>query len=431
MARAATTGEAAKAETTTTTTADKELPDAFRHSMRFDDGRTFSYYTFAMTSKSEDDGGGDGDSSNNNKEYHPVLYLHGFPGCGLEGAVCASEIQRQSTTEADADADANSNNNKKRSRLFGLDRPGFGHTDLPVKNEDDDPNNSYYWYQDATVRDIWEFVDKMGWTSFSVIGVSGGGPYTLALLASYIEKQQKQQQCDAKNKDPIPRIEAMSVVAGACFSAGTDDMMEQNRQLHQAVRDGRKGSWWSATKLSWMLSVTSFAVRYLPSWVLHKSLSKMDVPDVDRWCLQSPETGEPTVVARHMVRVLQLALRQGGRAAELEITSLFYSDPEPRHETVLRGHYNNSDSKTDTNSSSTSAIGSPRIAVFHGLADKNVPFSHSKYVYEELLGCRSSKNDDSNGSSDNSAIKLVTYEDLGHLSLAYEKAEDYAGFVVA
>jgi len=52
----------------------------------------------------------------------------------------------------------------------------------------------------------------------------------------------------------------------------------------------------------------------------------------------------------------------------------------------------------------------PRVGLFHGHLDVNVPPSHSQYVHENVLGGREE-------------IYLTEYKNMGHLSLVVKKAD--------
>jgi pimeloyl-ACP methyl ester carboxylesterase len=81
----------------------------------------------------------------------PVFYCHGFPGSRLE-VLLADRIAVQ-----------------KGIRLIGVDRPGYGLSDArPGRSLRD-------WADDVT-----ELADRLGIERFSILGVSGGGPYAVA-----------------------------------------------------------------------------------------------------------------------------------------------------------------------------------------------------------------------------------------------------------
>jgi len=81
----------------------------------------------------------------------PVFYFHGFPGSHLEAKI-AETMAKDS-----------------RVRFIGIDRPGFGLSDFKLKRKLAD------WPNDVT-----ELADSLGIDQFSILGVSGGGPYAAA-----------------------------------------------------------------------------------------------------------------------------------------------------------------------------------------------------------------------------------------------------------
>jgi pimeloyl-ACP methyl ester carboxylesterase len=85
-----------------------------------------------------------------------VFWLHGTPGA-----------RRQIPMEARVYAE------KRQIRLIGVDRPGIG-------------SSSPYQYDTvfAFAEDLRTIADTLGIDTFEVIGLSGGGPYTLACAAA-------------------------------------------------------------------------------------------------------------------------------------------------------------------------------------------------------------------------------------------------------
>jgi pimeloyl-ACP methyl ester carboxylesterase len=81
----------------------------------------------------------------------PVFYFHGFPGTRLE-AKLADSISRES-----------------KVRFIGIDRPGYGHSSFK-------PGRNFISWTD----DIAELADALIIDRFSILGVSGGGPYAVA-----------------------------------------------------------------------------------------------------------------------------------------------------------------------------------------------------------------------------------------------------------
>jgi pimeloyl-ACP methyl ester carboxylesterase len=89
-----------------------------------------------------------------------VFWLHGTPGA-----------RRQIPLEARAYAE------RRHIRLIGLDRPGIG-------------SSTFHQYPNvlAFADDLRTIADTLGIDQFAVIGLSGGGPYTLACAAAMPER---------------------------------------------------------------------------------------------------------------------------------------------------------------------------------------------------------------------------------------------------
>lgn len=84
-------------------------------------------------------------------EGKPVLYFHGYPGTRFRAKLISDAAVRAGV------------------RLIGLDRPGMGLSDFQ-------PGRKILDWPD----DVIELADALGLGRFSVVGVSGGGPYSAA-----------------------------------------------------------------------------------------------------------------------------------------------------------------------------------------------------------------------------------------------------------
>ena len=102
------------------------------------------------------------------RQGRPVFYFHGFPGSRLE-AKLAEKISLNTHV-----------------RFIGIDRPGYGLSNFkPARTFID-------WADDVT-----ELADALGIDRFSILGVSGGGPYAAA--------------CACKIPD---RLDAVGIICG-------------------------------------------------------------------------------------------------------------------------------------------------------------------------------------------------------------------------
>lgn len=95
-----------------------------------------------------------------NPQGRAVFWLHGTPGA-----------RRQIPTEARTFAA------RKNIRLIGIDRPGIG-------------SSTPYQYENVLgfTDDLRTVANTLGINRFAVIGLSGGGPYTLAAAAADIDR---------------------------------------------------------------------------------------------------------------------------------------------------------------------------------------------------------------------------------------------------
>jgi pimeloyl-ACP methyl ester carboxylesterase len=85
------------------------------------------------------------------KQGKPLFYFHGFPGSRLEAGL-AENLSKDTQV-----------------RFIGIDRPGFGLSDFkPRRTLADWPD------------DVVELANSLGIDQFSILGVSGGGPYAAA-----------------------------------------------------------------------------------------------------------------------------------------------------------------------------------------------------------------------------------------------------------
>lgn len=89
----------------------------------------------------------------------PILFCHGFPGSRLQ-----AHYLTVSALESGAE-------------ILAPDRPGIG-------------GSTGYWFDAVAewAKDAESFVDALGIGEFAVIGVSGGGPYALAVAARLAER---------------------------------------------------------------------------------------------------------------------------------------------------------------------------------------------------------------------------------------------------
>ena len=86
-------------------------------------------------------------------EGKPIFYFHGFPGSRLDWML----------------SDSDNSANELNARIIAVDRPGMGLSDFKRDRKILD------WPDDVV-----ELADILQIERFSVLGISGGGPYTFA-----------------------------------------------------------------------------------------------------------------------------------------------------------------------------------------------------------------------------------------------------------
>lgn len=349
--------------------------ESAEHSLILKDGRTLAYHIFGEELQ---------------KDSHPVLYFNGFPGCGKEaGIACAPAIA------------------KYGGQVFAIDRPGMGKTSSPygsAANNKKDPKGEAKDMSDADsnldtfMGNVWELVEDQGWEEFSVVGVSGGGPYTLALLASYLQ----QRRMD-KSKT-VARLRNVCLVGTLCLSAGEEGLKEELVQLHATVEKAQTSKWYRfqlATLCASMGPAYNYLVPYMPlSWMKYLiSLGNKTSPPADREFMSREENIAP------FVEMIGTMAAQGGYPGIYDDAMILLRANQP-HEDVLRKIYG---SKHDDNDL-------PSIGIFQGQSDANLPPSHAEYLHKSIF---------------HEQAQVFRYEGLGHESTIMGEPDDYAAFATA
>lgn len=190
----------------------------------------------------------------------PILYFHGSPSSRLEAGL----LEPAAT--------------KLGARIIAPDRPGFGRSEFkPGRKLEDWP------------EDVIELANALELNHFTILGVSGGGPYA-AICALQIPQ----------------RLTTVGIVSGLCPADApgvVDSMRSQNRQLLQL---GRRAPW-LVRILFWM---TVRAMKRDPD----HSFAKMatELPEPDQAVLARAEHRE------YLLNTCLEALSQGTRGAALE-----------------------------------------------------------------------------------------------------------------
>ncbi|MCX2713257.1 alpha/beta fold hydrolase [Mycolicibacterium sp. J2] len=166
-----------------------------------------------------------------------VFWLHGTPGA-----------RRQIPAEARAYAEL------ERIRLIGLDRPGIG-------------SSTPHQYPNvlAFAQDLRVIADTLGIDDFAVVGLSGGGPYTLATAAALPD-----------------RVVAAGVLGGVAPYVGPDAIGSGLMDL---------GSW-----VAPVLEVAGTPIRLMAATLI-RLLGPMASPALDLYARLSPE-GDRRLLSR-------------------------------------------------------------------------------------------------------------------------------------
>jgi pimeloyl-ACP methyl ester carboxylesterase len=363
------------------------------------DCRLMAYYTFATGRE----------QSSSEDLLHPIIYLHGFPGSGVEGRLCAKMADSFGC------------------RVYGVDRPGFG-SSAPLATKTGSLVVDMDEYVDGCVDQIFDLVKAKQWNEFSVIGVSGGGPYALAILERYLTLAYPESSdattMDDDSKDPpvvkgaktealfVPKLKAVAVVAGVCCAGGTEGMLNVNKQLISFIGSG---SIFGRLALKVIFAMQSFMVSHFPdNWLnsVIKGSSRKDLPKSDQELMDEDDS-----VVDVMIEDVQEAFHQGSAAAVLEAHVLFRENQGFFESLTRKWHClttSTAASKgTTANNSKMIDLDSmlPQVTIYQGLDDVHVPPCHSRYVHEVIFG--------------GEGATLREYPNLGHLSLIVRKADEY------
>lgn len=218
--------------------------DEREHRLRLADGRTLAYLEL-------------GDPSG-----PPVLYFHGYPGSRLEARVAAAPSRRLGL------------------RLLAVDRPGFGQSTFQPGRQ-----------IGGWARDIDALADQLGLPRFSVVGVSGGGPYALACAAALTHR--------------LDHVALVCPLAPLDVAAGKAGMLAQDRMLLALAAHAPPLARGVVHVLAhWMRQDTDRYLKFMMAGMVSPDRDLFADPDYRALVLAS--TAE--------------ALRQGGRGPAWELT---------------------------------------------------------------------------------------------------------------
>ena len=233
-----------------------------------------------------------------------VFWLHGTPGA-----------RRQIPTEARAYAEA------ADIRLIGIDRPGIG-------------SSTPYQYQNVFEfsRDLETIADTLGIDRMAVVGLSGGGPYTLACAAAMPQ-----------------RVMVAGVVGGVAPATGPDRIGGGLMALGSRVAP--------------LLQVAGVPIR-LTALTLVRLIRPVAGPAADLYGLVSPE-GDRKLLARPEIKAMFLDdLLNGSRK---QLAAPFYDIVVFARDWGFR-------------------LDEVKVPVrwWHGDADHIIPYTHGQHVVSRL-----------------------------------------------
>ncbi len=237
----------------------------------------------------------------------PIMYFHGWPSSRLEARMLESAAR------------------KLNIRVLAPDRPGFGLSDYkPGRRLEDWPN------------DVIELADALRLDRFSIMGLSGGGPY-VAICALKIPQ----------------RLRAAGIISGI-GSVDVPGVVDGMRRLNRLLLLVGRRAPWLFRLFSWR------AVRAMKSNPDHFFAQQLaDLPKPDQAILARTE------IRDYLLNAGLEAFRQDSRGAALE--NALYARPWGfRLEDI-----------------------SKEVLLWHGELDINVPPAMGHYLAITIPNCRS------------------------------------------
>ncbi|MEJ2223300.1 MAG: alpha/beta hydrolase [Desulfobacterales bacterium] len=261
---------------------------ATQNHITLSDGRRLSYAEFG------------------DRQGRPVFYFHGFPGSRLE-AKLADGISLES-----------------KVRFIGIDRPGYGRSSVKAVRTFID------WADDVA-----ELADSLGIARFSILGVSGGGPYAAA--------------CACKMPD---RLDAVGIICGM----GPVDVPDLIRGMPWLYRQGLRLAGRLPQITATLYSFSAFFFRNYPERML--SILSGKVSGNDKIALKN----------KKLIQVLSASFREAFR------NSLRWSATDAVLYSRPWGF-------------SLKDINIP-VHIWHGEKDRIVPPEMGRYMAQSIPNCR-------------------------------------------
>lgn len=234
----------------------------------------------------------------------PVFLFHGTPGSRLD----RDPFDRPAV-----------------ARLIVPDRPGYGHSSpQPGRRLTDWP------------ADVLTIADALGLETFSVVGISGGGPHALVCAAML----------------PADRLARVGTICGLGpndWPGATEGMNPMNVMFNELALSDPDQVLAMGEAMAEVIRADAAAFVAGPN---------PDLPEADRVLMQDP------AVQAMMAASMTEAVRQGSRAFADEM--IMFAHPWGFE---------------------LSSIGVP-VLVWHGSDDRNVPVSHARHIAEQVPGAR-------------------------------------------
>jgi len=235
----------------------------------------------------------------------PLMYFHGWPSCRLQARMLDGEAKRLGL------------------RIVSPDRPGLGRSDFAGKR------SLAEW--PAVVAGL---ADHVGAETFSVLGVSGGGPYALACAAWLPE-----------------RAERVSVVCGAPPLAEFADRSDLLWAYRGLLRVRKRAPWLMEAVMAGARKISRLPIDRPPlTWLLQT------IPEVDRRAVESAGGYEAFFGS------FREGIRQGGRGVVADAD--VYLDPWELDFSAIR----------------------VPVAFWHGALDRNIPIRMAREVAARVPG---------------------------------------------
>lgn len=239
----------------------------------------------------------------------PIFYFHGFPGSRLEGSMIENKLIQSNI------------------RLISIDRPGMGLSDFQKDRSIAD------WPDD-----VLELADYLGINKFSVLGVSGGGPYALA--------------CAHKISSEV--LIGCAVVSGSGpYHLTKVGMSKTNKLLLFMARHFS----WTIRGLIWFK--LSRNIKNNEWWDDIYTKQGNELPEPDKQIFDDPKMRE-AIVDKSVE-----AFCQGSKGLVHDFN--LYSKP---------WGFNLSDIPSET-----------KVFIFHGELDKNIPFTIAQFMADRISNC--------------------------------------------